>query len=520
MLAAIAYVFAYALVLAPSLATVAAVDHFIDDQSGDSATGTSVTYFPADGWSQGVGCNACSIRPDASEAQGGTWHDTTYSVGDSNRRWLEVTFTGTSVQVFNILYDRIIPDQVTATNLQFFLDGEEDVSRAFSHSPSGEDAFEYNARVYSRSGLDNTQHTLRVQADTDTGSLILFDYIQYTVPDSLPAPPPPSSSSTPTTPSPTTSPTSNVTVRSSANSAGTETRLTTVTETQSATFTETQTRSTPSTLDHGTTSPIIHASSLAANSSLSSSSESQTQTTTAVPASSTSSSPTAAAAPVGLIAGVTGGGVGILLLIVIAVSVVRRRARSTPEVVPYMEKPTTDDFDSGAEPAHPSSARSNVGLIGKTGRSPISPFTSHSPAPNPIDASDIYGSDSSYDVPVHTISIISETARPNPHDPTDLETAVASSYSPLMQPDQKPAASPTSPFTRAFGRWFRPLPQLPGEDVAVRPRNSRTVVSNGRSMGAAGSNLHAQVAALQEEVARIREQQEMFVETPPRYDQV
>ena len=47
----------------------------IDDTYGDSVTGALPTYSDTDCWNQGP-CSTCFLKPDASKAHDGTWHDT------------------------------------------------------------------------------------------------------------------------------------------------------------------------------------------------------------------------------------------------------------------------------------------------------------------------------------------------------------------------------------------------------------------------------------------------------------
>ncbi|KAI0756235.1 hypothetical protein C8Q80DRAFT_1065426, partial [Daedaleopsis nitida] len=137
-------------------------------------------YSPSDGWNQGEDCSICTIRPDPSQAHGETWRDITSSADVATPHSFDFQFTGTGIAVFNIICNQQVNGQPTATNLQFFLDGQEDGNN-FLHSPDPNGApFVYNVGVYSHSGLQNGVHTLRVQAIPGMDSLILFDYLQVT----------------------------------------------------------------------------------------------------------------------------------------------------------------------------------------------------------------------------------------------------------------------------------------------------------------------------------------------------
>lgn len=61
------------------------VNVYIDDQTGDSATGILPTYVPPNSWNQGAGCDFCATKPDPSQALGGTWHDASYSPGGNSQ---------------------------------------------------------------------------------------------------------------------------------------------------------------------------------------------------------------------------------------------------------------------------------------------------------------------------------------------------------------------------------------------------------------------------------------------------
>ena len=87
----------------PLLASLLALPAFaipsnrtIDDETGDSATGALPVYSPASAWTQGAGCIICgaSASVDPAEANGETWHDSTYYAGDTPSA-VSVKFTGT-----------------------------------------------------------------------------------------------------------------------------------------------------------------------------------------------------------------------------------------------------------------------------------------------------------------------------------------------------------------------------------------------------------------------------------------
>ena len=125
-----------------------------------------------------------------------SWHDTTTSPANDI-----VTVTLNFTGVYSVTYVLFIaqcarkgvaiwvycvvpnevPDAPTFMNISFELDGKP--AGNFTHSPNQSELYEYNVTVYSRSELDNAQHTLKmsaVQGETATRSLLLFDWAEYT----------------------------------------------------------------------------------------------------------------------------------------------------------------------------------------------------------------------------------------------------------------------------------------------------------------------------------------------------
>lgn len=189
----------------------------IDDEYGDSVTGQKPQYYSPPGsnpWAQGSTCGRCHIQLDPTQVHNGTWHDATYySTLSSDTYTVILQFTGIAVYVYGVLANQV-PDSDTETYLDFTLD---DVShRPFEHDPTPSTHFTYNALVFSKTGLDNTEHTLQILLDGPlfAASLFLFDYAVYTVVDEMKdsssssAPP----STTSTTSSPPVSTTSSTSV--------------------------------------------------------------------------------------------------------------------------------------------------------------------------------------------------------------------------------------------------------------------------------------------------------------------
>jgi hypothetical protein len=65
----------------------------IDDEKGDKAFGIYPVYDPPDKWTQGATCTGCGAQPDKHKAFDGTWHDSTYHVGDPPQS-VTLTFNG------------------------------------------------------------------------------------------------------------------------------------------------------------------------------------------------------------------------------------------------------------------------------------------------------------------------------------------------------------------------------------------------------------------------------------------
>ncbi|KAI0326742.1 hypothetical protein GY45DRAFT_63408 [Cubamyces sp. BRFM 1775] len=184
----------------------------IDDQNGDSVTGAMPSYLPDGGWAQGSQCTTCNIHPglvDVSRTFDQTWHDSTYHPGQPDRV-ITVSFTGTAVYVLNLVANNV-QYTTTLTNLSFSIDGT--YIQQYFHNPDGAQAqILYSVPVFSYTGLPNLPHTLEIRANGPSASLILFDAVIYTVPDTASITPV-SSSSTMTTSSSSTSSKSTPTTR-------------------------------------------------------------------------------------------------------------------------------------------------------------------------------------------------------------------------------------------------------------------------------------------------------------------
>lgn len=155
-----------------------AVNRTIDDSDA------TITYLPSGQWSQRGSCSDCTVSPDSSRAQGGTWHSATYRADDGAPPSIEVQFTGTGLFLYNILATPSSGSTDADTHLQFYWDGTYDEGSDFdwesAWGSSGGADFQYDQLVYYITGLEQGQHTVRVQPKVDRDSLILFDYAEYT----------------------------------------------------------------------------------------------------------------------------------------------------------------------------------------------------------------------------------------------------------------------------------------------------------------------------------------------------
>lgn len=86
--------------------------------------------------------------------------------------------TGSAIYVFGILSNAINGPSGNADQL-FFVDGQH--AGTFTHTPTGDNSFVYNASLFSMN-LQDGQHTLSIQngQPSDLSSLILLDYLVYT----------------------------------------------------------------------------------------------------------------------------------------------------------------------------------------------------------------------------------------------------------------------------------------------------------------------------------------------------
>ena len=195
----------------------------IDDTSGDPTTGLVPAYAPSNKWALGQDCSTCNVHSgttdgtiDVTQAFDGTWHDSTYAVGDPDHT-VTVSFHGTSVYVFNIIANNLT-GTTTFTNLTFWIDNQ--LVGNFMHSPESTEAFFYSVPVYVNESLSDGQHTLQMNAGGTSESLILFDRIVYTTQDD-----PSTTSSTSTSTSSSSSPSPSAQSQSTSSSGKSSTPI-------------------------------------------------------------------------------------------------------------------------------------------------------------------------------------------------------------------------------------------------------------------------------------------------------
>ena len=87
--------------------------------------------------------------------------------------------TGTGIYVFFILANNEGPGVATSTAANFTLDDQPPQLKVHTPDVTTKD-FQYNALLYSQTGLPAAQHFLSVSMAGDTDGYINFDYAIYT----------------------------------------------------------------------------------------------------------------------------------------------------------------------------------------------------------------------------------------------------------------------------------------------------------------------------------------------------
>ncbi|KAF5330548.1 hypothetical protein D9619_005238 [Psilocybe cf. subviscida] len=181
--------------VSPAVALIS--NRTIDDALGDSVTGQKVVFLPS---TQGVwsnqDCIGCALNPDTTKAFDSTYTAATYNSGLGSIS-ATLKFQGTAIYVFFILANSAPPGITTLTAVNFTLDEQPPVSKLHAPSVLTSD-FEFNAMLWSQTGLPATQHTLVVSTSgVDNDVYVNFDYAIYTHDDEVVTPP--ATSSSPTT---------------------------------------------------------------------------------------------------------------------------------------------------------------------------------------------------------------------------------------------------------------------------------------------------------------------------------
>jgi len=155
----------------------------IDDTNGDEKTGVLPVYIPLEDWTPEPGCTQCVVKPDPTQALDHTWHDTSHFPTNPDQLSIQINFTGVAVYAYFIIANNVF-NASTLTNMTFFLDGNP--AGSFLHLPTNGPEYEYNVTGFTQSNLENTEHQLIIQtAGTTNTSLVLFDYVIYSVPTNV-----------------------------------------------------------------------------------------------------------------------------------------------------------------------------------------------------------------------------------------------------------------------------------------------------------------------------------------------
>ncbi|KAI0778896.1 hypothetical protein BD413DRAFT_121289 [Trametes elegans] len=488
----------------------------------------AIVYSPANQWSQGATCgSSCSLHPEPLDAYDGTWHDTTYFSAEAPRT-ITYSFSGTRVQVFNILPEVGTSALSTNTDLTFSVDG---VTKDDGFQRSAGASYVYNALVFDSGTLDNHAHTLIIQATLGTDSVILFDKLVYTVPDpvqstltSAQSPSDTSTSSTTTSTSTThASPSTSSSSLTSLDSLLSTSTLATVPAVTlvSLTAAPSITDSGASPLRSGETSAGRHVSSGSTAAGLGESSQGTVSTlswgesvaivtVSATPQAQGSSSGNGV--PTGVVIGSAVGGsiiVFILLAALIYILCARRARRHPPSIAIDEEVKRYSEAARDLYPSHSTWSRA-VGTE-------QNPFLDPRPTlpPNPVlhiarfaDTDEpVAGSDQSTRPasPTSTRSTSQSmvTASETPHP--SLLPSPSSISAPSPEHDIEEKVSTTGAHENVA------IPRLPVGRAALAPEDGVPRAADARML--------EELAALQQEVARIRVNQESqwFVEPLPRY---
>ncbi|KAJ7139704.1 hypothetical protein C8R44DRAFT_310507 [Mycena epipterygia] len=129
------------------LSYAANTNRTIDDTNGDSVTGTVPTYSPSSVW---VPC----LFP-----------------------WT-MSFTGIAIYVYFILANNEGDGITTTSKANFSIDRSQ--QGTFTHTPASSTDLQYNALVFTQTGLSNTTHSLLISTEGTDDIYVNFDYAIYT----------------------------------------------------------------------------------------------------------------------------------------------------------------------------------------------------------------------------------------------------------------------------------------------------------------------------------------------------
>ncbi|KIK58834.1 hypothetical protein GYMLUDRAFT_245909 [Collybiopsis luxurians FD-317 M1] len=298
-----------------------AVNRSIDDTLGDSVTGQRPLFLPSISgvWEDNT-CKGCALQPPTSNAFDGTYTAATYNPGLNN---ISITFefTGTAVYVFFILANALAPGITATTAASFILDGF--IAGSFTHSPdSSAPAFQFNALVFSETGLENISHQLVINTVGYSDDIwVNFDYALYTLEAAVTSSLSPTSSSLVTLSTPTSStPTPSSPLSSPSLSSPSSTSL--FSPSLSSSSSSSSSPSSPS-LSSPSPAPLLPSSSI----SLSFSLTSNLATSTSPSSSKSSENSSKSTHPIGAIVGAVVGGLVVFGALVVGLFLCCRHGR-------------------------------------------------------------------------------------------------------------------------------------------------------------------------------------------------
>lgn len=315
---------------------------------------SGITY--SSGWNVGNTCAECLAQPDKPSTHGGTWHDSTRGE-NSTENFFEYSFQGTSLNIYGILVNIVIREYLFTTNvdLTITLDGQ---SSTYVHAPADTNSYAYQSLVFSKSGLSNTAHAVRVTLNPS--SAFLFDYLEYTTADA-------------------TSTTAGTSTTSSSQTSGTSSGLTTTASTISSG--SSRTSSSPS-------------SSLSAVGSVSISTDSSGAIHTVDTSVSAANAASSSAPPLSMILGIVGGIVGLLLLaILLLIFLLCRKRRNSQNMGPLPSTTTSEHVSdplmlAGGPSAYPHTFGHSTNEFSQANLNGGTPFASSHNLTSPGGASD------------------------------------------------------------------------------------------------------------------------------------